>query len=180
MADSGPESMWLIKAMIALASGIIGYFLRGKIDLHNKKKNTSFDKQKEAADAMQPVISEYISLSAKLGKDTGMTLGICIETYKRNVNCLNKLKNQLARLSCQHMHCFSGSTEEKIKEMNSHLSVQMEKLTHSFDAADQFREDGDEVHRIMKDAIDQYCNTFEQKTLCIINTAKEGIRQSIA
>ncbi|MCF6255858.1 MAG: hypothetical protein L3K25_06090 [Gammaproteobacteria bacterium] len=182
MDDSGPESMWLKKAVIALVSGgIIGYFLRGKIDLYNKKKNISFKDLKKAADAMQPVISEYISLSAKLDEDTGITLDICIDTYKKNVGRLVDLKNQLDGLSRQNKHYFSISTANDIEEMNSHLSDQLKKLANNFDAADQFREDGtDEVHRIMKEGIDQYCNTFEQETHLIMNTVKEGIRQSIA
>jgi len=168
-----------VTALVGVISGIAGYWARGRIDFSNKKKDVSFEGRRKAADTIHPIIVEYVRLSEKLcgenAPSTGLTLDACIHAYKENVRELVRLRDKLNNTTAQFMHYFDIGTAEKAEKMNSLLLTQLGALARTFEAAEaDYMGDGDEVLRIMKCGISDYCDKFTREISPVMDAVKEG------
>ena len=182
MADNESSGM-LVNIVVAAVFGGIGYFLRGYTDQFHKKRNARFEGQRRAADKILPVLAEYVRLSERLCEEivssSGRTPDDCIHAYKENVKNLFRLCDELNKEVDQSMHYFDKSTEKKAKIMISLLSIKMQKLAKNFENAEDFREDGEEVLRIMKRGVSDYCDKYTREISSAISAVKDGVRKDL-
>ena len=132
---------------------------------------------------MLPAIDKFVRLSErlceKLVSSSGRTPDDCIYAYKENVKNLFRLCDELNEEVDQSMHYFDKSTEKKARIMISLLSIKMQGLAKKFNAAEDFKEDGDEVLRIMKCGVSDYCDKYAREISSAISAVKDGVRKDL-
>jgi len=182
MADNESSGM-LVKIVVAAIFGGTGYFLRGYTDQFHKKRNARFEGQRRAADKILPVLAEYVRLSERLCEElissSEETLDGCIHAYKENVKNLFRLRDELNKEFDQSMHYFDKGTEKKARIMISLLSIKMQGLAKKLNAAEDFKEDGDEVLRIMKCGVSDYCDRYAREISSAISAVKDSVRKGL-
>lgn len=149
---------------MALFGGVIGYWVRSKIDHSTKKKDLNFTHRRDAMDLLQPILAGLIESSDRLMSSPGYlaNLGDLIEEYQTNVRKLFKYQRELSEGSIGIKHNFAPKTANQIEEINSLVSEQCDKLSDTFCASQDFREDPEEMHRIMKEGMETYTAAYTE------------------